>query len=884
MTNEIRMTAPLCKFLMLLGCVTLALLTAEARIVYTPMEALSNPGGMNPYTDANGGVWSVSRRMHGNDAVSAGALLPKHFTYVEGLVGFSPDTEDSYTVPLACVNVTDREIALTSGNCRIGPGELYLHPGSPTVSDSSRIVVAFKVPRDGWYSLSARFRAIDLQSSGYVDTTIVADGAILFQEEIFPVQGEVRWGTPFSFSHRFLRKGAELAFALGSGWTKTGYERDSTALSVEIVEEEASGEAVGTADLGQALNVLTVDAAGEAAVFPDPSGLGTWTLGSSRDGQFVIGYDALEYTGASTFGAVSPQDLGESGVVFCPSGASLPLAQTYGKDTAGSSGKYGTHSRVRTAGDNIPYDMMTPGEAILHPDKSGASACVFAKFVPAAAGCYLVSLDARDISKRTMSADDADGVDVAMFVGGENQVERRVCAESGQTWYTWQSRVLFLPAGEPVVLRVDPRGSNDSDGLGVFFRITKLPDSSGNMWDASRAVCEGVAAALAGGPSPANPQDFNPFVSQGATWKLGSAATPGADGDFGLLTKWSSYGALQGWEAAEGIPLVCGNTQSEPFGNAQSTLVAKNQWLYPGEFAIHPNTARYGVVRFVVPADGVYDVTAVCRDMNGNGTDFGAGNGVICHVVAGERYAASAVANARANPEITRAYLMAERLYLKRDAVIDLCVAPNRTSKTDSDSTAVRERIFAAPSLKVLSVDFVTPGSAPFAGRGRVGFSESAWQSLVVGEGVGSAEANGCKDDAANATRVSVTLAAADGGTLVVPSEGAGLFAGGIAAANETTVFTWRVSGLIPQTSYRFYLYGTGGAIFAAGGTESALTGQWFAPKAAEYAVLEAVADENGVVLGSFCGSAEAAGTFSALQIEGPAFKDPPRGMIVIFR
>lgn len=493
MTNEIRMTAPLCKFLMLLGCVTLALLTAEARIVYTPMEALSNPGGMNPYTDANGGVWSVSRRMHGNDAVSAGALLPKHFTYVEGLVGFSPDTEDSYTVPLACVNVTDREIALTSGNCRIGPGELYLHPGSPTVSDSSRIVVAFKVPRDGWYSLSARFRAIDPQSSGYVDTTIVADGAILFQEEIFPVQGEVRWGTPFSFSHRFLRKGAELAFALGSGWTKTGYERDSTALNVEIVEEGASGEAVGTADLGQALNVLTVDAAGDAAVFPDPSGLGTWTLGSSRDGQFVIGYDALEYTGASTFGAVSPQDLGESGVVFCPSGASLPLAQTYGKVTAGISEKFGSHLRVRSAGDNIPYDMMTPGEAIMHPNKSGASACAFAKFVPGAAGCYLVSLDARDITKRAMSADDVDGVDVTVFVGGENLVGRRVCGEVlDQRMRHPDAPPLRKSFGElgvirrastsPSTIRVDPRVANASlyirehacEGIGVDDVVRRM--------------------------------------------------------------------------------------------------------------------------------------------------------------------------------------------------------------------------------------------------------------------------------------------------------------------------------------------------------------------------------------------------------------------------
>ena len=37
----------------------------------------------------------------------------------------------------------------------------------------------------------------------------------------------------------------------------------------------------------------------------------------------------------------------------------------------------------------------------------------------------------------------------------------------------------------------------------------------------------------------------------------------------------------------------------------------KIYYFDPGEFAIHPNTARYGVVRFVVPADGVYDVTAV---------------------------------------------------------------------------------------------------------------------------------------------------------------------------------------------------------------------------------------------------------------------------------
>ena len=215
-----------------------------------------------------------------------------------------------------------------------------------------------------------------------------------------------------------------------------------------------------------------------------------------------------------------------------------------------------------------------------------------------------------------------------------------------------------------------------------------------------------------------------------------------------------------------------------------------------------------------------------------------------------------------------------------------------------NDGTAVREVIRPAEPMEVVSVDFDVAGSATFAGRARVGFqSPKDWSRVLVSA---QPAVNGLRlrNDRGESTKVAVELTAPEGGALE-PFASANaawpaLIADGLRAASDATVYGWKVSGLEPGASYTLYLYGVDKAVFSVGDDETAysisescffnvLSGP-SGLNSRDHVTVTATADAEGAISGTFSATAEGAGAFCGLQIEGASFARAPGGMVLVVR
>lgn len=864
----------------------LALMTNcyASAVIHSPVEAFADLSKGNPATDSRGATWTVSCRAAANDVSTSDSLLDLHVANsgCPALQGFSGRTnEGTATEPHVLVNTSGTTI--NDGDCVYYADEIFMHPNASALTSKTRIVLTFTAPRSGWYSLASRFRTTHPGGTGAVDTSILLDGEILHQEQIVRNRTEPIWGNAYAFTHRFLNKGAKLDFVVGPSWSDAGgwnHACDATALALSLVEEDSEAvpesAVLGVADLSASLQALDATAQSGKATFADVSGLGTWTVYQSRSTD-----KPLEGASVVELSRVAVTELGSRGVKFMSTqtAAGEPHVQVYSLEAAQATGYYGQP----IPNDPIPYGTVGPNEVLIHPGNDAAN-CVALRFLPASEGAYVVSVRARDISRST-GGEITEGVYVKVFVDGMLCSSDLLSQEFGPGSLFVEPRLMNVRAQAPIDIVVDPRGFYACDGTSLMVKITRLPSSYVTGWDVAAALRSETAKHQAGAS--------NPFTFGGATWTAGASTTLGKSGNFATLTSWKDEGGgcLEGFMRTSGIPVVYGNAASATaFGNAASPAIPNGQYLYQNEFFIHPDSGTYGVVRFTVPSNGVYAVDALCRDICRAGIEMAEAQcGVECHIVANDGVVASDFATIDPHDGVEGlhwATLRPERLYLKTGDVLDLAVAPRQLRNTNCDATAVRATINPQEELRVVSCDINPDGASVFAGAGRVGFKmDKAWTSLVVTPGASTrVTAENLRNDEGKRTGVSFMMDPPQTGAFTVTTGGEGLLADGVSAVDAQKSYGWTLAGLVPSAAYRLYLYGTGGATFAVNGETAVLSGQFTAPNEKAYAVLDVVASAEGTVSGTFAGSAEAAGTFCGLQVEGGAFVSAPGGATILVR
>ena len=402
----------------------------------------------------------------------------------------------------------------------------------------------------------------------------------------------------------------------------------------------------------------------------------------------------------------------------------------------------------------------------------------------------------------------------------------------------------------------------------------------------------------------------NPFTHNGATWTAGLCAN-GWKGTFTPYTVEQKryHDWFSGWSD---------NASASPFW----AINVKGSELTPGDMdgnsvfgagtdmlLAHPkNDASTTALRFTVPADGVYSVTAWLADLSYDQGNSSADDGVAVHLVAEGHHADSAIVRLRKTPTGQEARrLAADRLFLRKDETMTFAVGRNGAYQWDMTGSFIWiDPESDAAALQGVNIDLDCKGAGTtYAGTGRVGYAGERWNGLAVEDG-----AAGCESKqlfAASGTRTDVTLAlaktdgalASSAANLATDTTAAALFADGVVSTNSTDVNAFTLAGLLPNTKYELYFFSralttappaTANSIvrgtFAAGGVTAVSAKTWFADSYGDYARIDAKSNADGEIAGTFRSASSTDSAFwCGLQILGPGFSPYiPKGAIIIFR
>lgn len=195
-------------------------------------EANANPTTVNgPYTYGYSFVTNVGGTPLQFGPISSDGLQhTTAFAGTTGLQGFYYPNDA--VVPAVVANVTGQTVTTTySGGLPVQPGQLLLHPGSPTSSaygnPAAYADVRYTVPTggDSQYSISGFFSLID---SGGTDVHVAINGVSVFDKPINTGSSQ----QDFNLSV-FLTAGSTVDFLVGPGGNGIG--SDSTGLFANVV-------------------------------------------------------------------------------------------------------------------------------------------------------------------------------------------------------------------------------------------------------------------------------------------------------------------------------------------------------------------------------------------------------------------------------------------------------------------------------------------------------------------------------------------------------------------------------------------------------------------------------------------------------------------------
>ena len=246
-----------CLFSLAVAAVTA---TTLARTVYDAGKALrqncESGSYANPYTDANGGVWSYLAAS--SFSPFSGAALEIHAAKEDGKLDGWHVADQSY--PKIMVNVSGQAMESaylgTPGNL-VEADELIMHPGDnlSEYGNSAFAVLRFTVPQDGWYSAFASFHDISYQEnpnqySGvgvHVTLGSDADGDTTLASSLVTLENySAGWGDAnrtqrfeYQMPVRYLTRGMRIQFIVDPhvvvGWS---HACDGTGVKALVVKED----------------------------------------------------------------------------------------------------------------------------------------------------------------------------------------------------------------------------------------------------------------------------------------------------------------------------------------------------------------------------------------------------------------------------------------------------------------------------------------------------------------------------------------------------------------------------------------------------------------------------------------------------------------------
>lgn len=506
---------------------------------------------------------------------------------------------------------------------------------------------------------------------------------------------------------------------------------------------------------------------------------------------------------------------------------------------------------------------IDPGEIFLHPE-NGNNPVVFRHTVDVA-GRYSFAVTGRD-----RGSGNGNGVNLVVWHvpsdGGSGVVlARELCAPS-QT-VSLSGSDVFLGVGESIELAVDANGVHSFDATGLRFSVCldeKVPG----------VVSFGAVSAMRANRAETSPTSVGYVDAQGGKWSYGSSDE--ATFAFTPCTAEKTVGTFSGWSAATYLLLLVNANNVEANCSGHGTVAGD-------ELAVHPDSRKAATVRFSAPSDGLYVVSGHVRALNPKD----GGNGVEGRVVVRESgFATRGLASAKTSDELpTRTDLSVSGLWLKANDSVDLSLGPNGDYGYDASAMSwFVTRTGDLPLLPYVSFDICGTVREPYAGAGRIGISsDAAWVAVRVGSkksGIGPV---------VGGVRRAIQLALSKPASSTALADVATVVSDGVVSAGADDPVAFSVTGLEPNQTYSFYAYSRNASgvcgVFEIGGEARTADETWFCHVGGDLCRFSATADANGVVSGSFHGTADGAATFCSLQVMGETFPEyTSNGAILIFR
>ena len=832
-----------------------------ADIVHTPYAAFvanctTGSFSNGPQTDENGGIWSYGYRT----SVASSTLTAFNATQFTRTKNTSPNPNltgmAKGSMPYVCINATDNPLA-DSGACPARPAtpknEFIIQPELPK---NGLPVIRFTAPRTGRYTVSAVCEPTACGNKAGSDTPtsfhLVQNGTLLQEIEIpHAVKSDIRIET-LEAKNILLERGEFVDLVVGPGLSLKDYAHDASSVKITVTESDCF-YSLGD-DMADSIN---------AGKGENPFCDGRWFAGycdRKANDPFAnyAEYSALKWGFSRNENFVGYNEEGSTAlnaVYCCVNITSSPQAA---------------------------IGTLDPGEVFVLPHTSRNAAF---RFTTPEDGTWKVTATVRNLQMDTTAA--TRGIKVFGLAGGHRLLYRELIgpnmASATLTEYT--SR---LKAGAFIDLVIDSRGDNSNDTTALKLFVEKVADGECPYSDAGRAFNVEMAK---------KENATNPFVdADGVKWEAGQ--TTGAEGAFSTLPfyKEDKPGYLAGWMPSETgrLPRLQANYNCSL---QQGTDVGFDGAipLYDDQFYLHPAKNGYGVLRYYAPSTGVYRVTSVFRDAC---VTWDKNKGVDCHIRANDHIVATGLAIYWGTNKVNGgtvllnrdvAFLEPQNLYLQEGEPLDFSVGITRDANYDATAVAGTVRGTGLAEDSYVNVDFKAAAGAAFTGRGRIGWANPRWNAMVVG----GTEATKQNLRMADGVRSTVTLAITHGGEAIatgVRESDVALLTSGIRSENTTDVYTFTLGGLTPQATYRLCLYGR--AIdqnqsrpqFTVGSTTTYADGTWFQKGIADLGIIDAKADANGEIIGTFRSSGQTTVDFFGLQVGGSFTEAPPSGMFILLK
>ena len=834
---------------------------AAGGTVYRAGEALTTntvtAGSVNPYTDADGGIWSYGSSTTATSTNVTALTGP--YTRGSGLKGFAT----SGGAPYVAVNGTGASfydsVAMSAGQT-LAPGELLMNVMN---SGSKYAAVRFSVPTSGYYSAEATFRDLNCcaSSANGADVWLLVGGGSL-ESGVVSIDPTVPAGAQSSvtlrMSARWLPAGTAIDFRVGPNGGDHG--GDATGAIIEIRKVSAPSYDAGLA--------LARNIAG-AYTNPCMDALnGVWQYG-----------DASSPSGSVTM--LSGPYLRASGLSGFNSAGTLPYVCV----------NTGTVAVVDTVAGMTSGQYVFPNEILMN-----AFRYAVLRFWPPESGYYTVSADFRDVSY--YSADSAPGADVWLVIGGDvftNGVVSLENTTTGVSRVSFSTGPRFLLAGVPVDFAVGPNGTAigyDATVLSVFIDRETLGGPV--FYEAGSALAACMTSAV-----PANP-----FAAAGATWRYGTASSLGGTFQtFGYTRE--RFSGVKGWAyGASSLPYVLVNLNDDLHTDAGEKYnnMSAGQFVLPGGLLAHPgvpnSAAALAVARFSAPSSGVYRAYASFRDV----MVLDAGGAKVYLMVDGRMAASGLTSIDSPLPTGARAVcsLDAGTLCLAAGGTVDFVIHPGTNHGGDMtawQAVVLEQTNGVAGSIMNIDLDgFSALPAQTYAGAGRIGWAaDGYWNSVPVSDAttpsilsqpfwLANRQARTSVRFALNRLSGSALAAVSGGGS------GNALLDDYIRAADTNDVYRFALTGLVANASYDLYFFSSQGGQgdasgrFTVNGVSRTADKPWFLLSGNDHTAFCGVtANADGVIEGTFSsGSAtNAPAAFNGLQIIGEYPPYVPTGTLI---